>query len=103
MTSVAERLLPECEHLGRADREDEGGACAPLVLEPAVARLEPPAAVPLRGPRGGELLQRLVVGHALGATLDDDVQPAVPGVAAGGEHHVRVLPEVVPLLLFVAR
>jgi len=68
------------------------------VVEGAVADLELPGSVPLRAPRGGEPVQRGVVGDLDGVALDDDVQAAVPVIAPGGEGDVRVRAQVDGLL-----
>src|SRR6185312_10977127 len=95
VAGVAERALPEREHLGRPHREHVhrcgvGVGSALLVGEAAVAHAEGPAAVPLVGPCARESPQRGVVGHAHGLALDDDVRPLVPAVATGRQHDVRV-------------
>jgi hypothetical protein len=98
VAGVGERAFCEGEHLGGFELVDPCRASCG-VPESFVVDLVVPAAVPLVGPGGGEAFEQCAVVDALGATLDDDVDAAVPGVAPGGEQDLIVVGEVVRLLL----
>src|ERR1700722_974061 len=87
------------EHPGRRDREDEGLALAVVAPEGAAAGDPLPPPVPLAGERRGGPCEHGVVGNAHRVALDHDVQAPVPLGTAGGQHHVRVGPQVEELLL----
>src|ERR1700728_1217633 len=87
------------EHPGGRDREHRCLAPAVGVAEVAAASDPLPPPVPLCGERGGDPAEHGIVGHLYRVTFHDDVQAAVPPVAAGGEHHVGVGAQVDELLL----
>src|SRR5487761_1408014 len=96
---VAEVALGEREDLGGRYREHQDRLNAIWVVEAPAAHLVLPSSVPLRGPRLSEALEQVIVGELDGVTLDDDVQPCVPVVAASRQDHVRVAAQVDGLLL----
>src|SRR5262249_16646982 len=98
---LAERALAERKHLGGAHRHGQGLAGA--VVQAAVPRLVLPSPIPLRSPRLGETLERLVVGDLNGFAFDHDVEPVIPFVAAGRQYHIGVVAQVNGLLLAGAR
>src|SRR5271170_7257839 len=85
------------EELGGSHRVDM--ARETFVVKRAVADGELPSSVPFAGPRLGQALERVLVGDPDGVALDDHIEPGVPLVAAGRQHHVRVGPQVDGLLL----
>ena len=90
------------EHPCRRHGEELGGDLRAGVADRAVERGEAPAPVPLVRPQPDQPVEHGMVGHLRGPALDDDVEAAVPGVAAGGEHDVRVRLQVQVLLLLGA-
>src|ERR1022692_2491041 len=117
MTSVAERVtLVVGGDLSGRYREHQDRIRADLVLpgtgiqaviagagirveEIAVAHVELPSPVPLRGPCRGEAPEGGIVGDPDGVALDHHVKPAIPAVAAGRQDHMRAGAQVDGLLL----
>src|SRR2546426_6514714 len=93
---LAERLpLTEAENGAGRHREYERRPAT--VVERPVPYLEVPEAAVLGLPRGGQLAQPAVLGHAHRLALHDEVVPLVPAVAAGRQHDMRIAREVLRL------
>src|SRR4051812_41285004 len=99
---LAERL-PLTEAENGAGRHSEHVRVPGTVVERPVPYLEVPEAAVLGLPRGGQPAQPALVGHAHRLALHDQVVALGPGVAAGGQHDVRIGREVLRLALLGAR
>ena len=69
------------------------------MVEGAVPNLELPIAVILGRPQAGQDAELLVVGDPIGPSLDDHVEPGLPGVRASRQRAVGVSGQVDGLLL----
>jgi hypothetical protein len=95
---LAERPLGEREDLRGHDREDQDRSGTALMPEGILVDFVLPASIPLPRPRLGETFEDALVRDLDGVTLDHNVKPPFPLVAAGREEHVPIASQVDGLL-----
>lgn len=93
-----EGVLTEGQDFGGAHREHLRYSVI-TAAKARVGNVELPAAVPLAGPGGSKSLEVASSDDSPAGSLNDNVEPVVPRVRAGGEHNAGVALDIQCLLL----